>query len=68
MDIQQIPERGTALRQLDLTQPPPGSDRWAFMTPSELAVALAMALSAKETNAKSKETSQGGPAVSVTLC
>jgi hypothetical protein len=67
MDIRQIPEPGAALRHLDLTQPPPGSDRRAFMTPSALAVALAMALTAKETNANSKATSEGGLAVSVTL-
>jgi hypothetical protein len=47
------------------------NDRERFVLPLELdfdMTVAAMALTAKEMNAKYKETSEGGLAVSVTLC
>ena len=47
----------------EAAQTPPDVDRRAFMT-----TVAAMALTATEMNSKYKETSEGGLAVSVTLC
>ncbi len=41
MDTQDAPSGGVALPELDLSEPPPGSDRRAFMMRSALAVAVA---------------------------
>jgi hypothetical protein len=51
---------------VDRSDIPSGVDRRAFILRS--ATVEAMALTAKEMNSKYKETSEGGLAVSVTLC
>jgi L-serine dehydratase len=59
------------LPQLDLSEPPAGSDRRAFMMRSSLAIAIGALTGrapAKEMNSKYKETSEGGLAASLTLC
>ena len=63
----------SVLPGVDTADLPPGLDRRAFIVPTNRRVDFdttvdAMALTAREMNSKSKETSEGGLAVSVTLC
>ena len=78
MTSDKTPERDLVNEDLHAIEVPANVDRHTFLMRSAVIPAnrrldfdttvTAMALTAKEMNAKCKETSEGGLAVSVTLC